>query len=130
MLIYTDTSALAKMVVEEAESPALLSWCSTHAVQKITCALTRTELIRAVRRHNPHNTPAAIKLLEETAIINLDSSVFAEAGILPPLELRSLDAIHLAAARLLGDQLDGMLTYDRRLAEAAENIGIRCYAPE
>lgn len=129
MLIYADTSALAKLVVDEPESVALRAWCEARAARLITCALTRTELVRAVRRQNPHDTVAATRLLGEVAIINLDQSVYDEAAILPPPELRSLDAIHLAAARLLGSQLDGILSYDARLAEAAESIGIPAFSP-
>jgi len=44
-------------------------------------------------------------------------------------DLRSLDAIHLAAARALGDALAELITYDRRMAEAAEGIGLRVIAP-
>jgi len=38
--------------------------------------------------------------------------------------LRTLDAIHLAAARLLGDDLAGIVTYDRRMTEAATGLGL------
>lgn len=91
--------------------------------------LTRTELIRAVRRQNLWDTSAALAVLDQIGIINLDHSVYDEAGILPPIELRSLDAIHLTAARLLGRQLDGLLTYDDKLAEAAQLMGMKIYSP-
>ncbi|MCB0998301.1 MAG: hypothetical protein KDB40_03310 [Acidimicrobiales bacterium] len=42
---------------------------------------------------------------------------------------RSLDAIHLAAALDVGDQLDGIVTYDERLADAASHLGIRVITP-
>lgn len=43
--------------------------------------------------------------------------------------LRSLDAIHLATARLLGPELTALLTYDDRLAKAAADAGIPVLAP-
>ena len=43
--------------------------------------------------------------------------------------LRSLDAIHLAAALELGDELDGIVSYDDRLSDAAELLGVAVIAP-
>jgi hypothetical protein len=47
----------------------------------------------------------------------------------PDRLLRSLDAIHLATARLLGAELTALLTYDDRLAKAAVDAGIPVFAP-
>ncbi len=46
-----------------------------------------------------------------------------------PLLLRSLDAIHLAAALELGDELDGIVTYDERLSDAAALLGVAVISP-
>ena len=54
----------------------------------------------------------------------LSGAVVLQAGRLEPAALRSLDAIHLASALLLGSDLAGIVTYDRRLAEAASRMGI------
>lgn len=129
MIVYADTSALVKLVVNESHSNALDTWITTNSVRLMSSNLTRTEFFRAVRRRNLRNTENAYTLLDRVGIINLDHSVYDEAGIIPPIELRSLDAIHLTAARLLGRQLDGLLTYDDRLAEAAQSMGMRIYSP-
>lgn len=129
MLIYADTSALVKLVLPEAESEALEAWQATMEARFITSDLTRTELMRAVRRTNPKLMTDATEFMVKVAFIPLDYSVYDEAGVIPPPELRSLDAIHLTAARLAGRQLDGILTYDERLAEAAQAFGIRVFSP-
>ena len=49
--------------------------------------------------------------------------------MLDPVVIRSLDALHLAAALELGDELEGIVTYDRHLAEASRVLGIRTVAP-
>jgi predicted nucleic acid-binding protein len=46
-----------------------------------------------------------------------------------PLELRSLDAIHLATASLLGADLGEIVTYDERMAAAAQSMGFRVSSP-
>jgi uncharacterized protein len=43
--------------------------------------------------------------------------------------LRSLDAVHLAMARLLGPELTAQLTYNDRLAKAAADAGTPVLAP-
>lgn len=129
MLVYADTSALVKLILPEVESEALADWRKTMEVRIVTSELTRAELMRAVRRIAPQASPSVTELFETIAFISLDYSVYDEAAVIPPLELRSLDAIHLTAARLVGSQLDGMLTYDARLAEAAQAIGLRAFSP-
>ena len=62
-------------------------------------------------------------------LIEVTPAVFEQAGRLDPPTLRSLDAIHLAAALDLGDDLDGLVTYDDRLAEAATLNGIAVTTP-
>jgi predicted nucleic acid-binding protein len=52
-----------------------------------------------------------------------------QAAVLDGATLRSLDAIHLAAAQTLGDGLVEVITYDQRLANAAQRIGLRVIAP-
>lgn len=91
----------------------------------MTCDLTTTEFTRAVRRVNTAKAPVVREILNRCGFVRLDPSLYAEAGRLDPPSLRSLDAIHLTAALALGNQLDGILTYDNRLAEAARNVGIR-----
>ncbi len=59
----------------------------------------------------------------------MSTSVFERASWLDPTLLRSLDAVHLAAALELGDELEGIVTYDDRLAEAAALHGIAVIAP-
>ncbi|MDR2723117.1 MAG: type II toxin-antitoxin system VapC family toxin [Cellulomonadaceae bacterium] len=125
---YLDTSALVKLVVAEAETPALMAWVGrndTHA----SSDLARTELFRAVRRVTPDRMVAARDVLDRLLLITLTSTIMEHAGILNPAVLRSLDAVHLAAAMILGDELDGLVTYDDRLAEAASAHGIRVVAP-
>jgi predicted nucleic acid-binding protein len=51
------------------------------------------------------------------------------AAMLESHLLRSLDALHLSAALEIGDELDAVLTYDQRLADAAQALGIDVVAP-
>ncbi len=129
MAFYIDTSALVKLVVAEAETTALRSWLTDVDRDLVSCDLVRTELMRAVRRIVPDRALQARAVLDSVTLVEVGPSVFEEAGRLDPSLLRSLDAIHLASALDLGDDLEGLVTYDDRLAEAAEANGVAAVSP-
>ena len=128
MAHYLDTSALAKLVVAEPESAALRTWLREADRQPVSSDLARTELLRAVRRIAPKRVLQARAVLDAITLTEVTTSLFEEAGRLDPTSLRSLDAIHLAAALDLGDDLEGLVTYDDRLGEAARRSGITVLA--
>lgn len=125
---YLDSSALVKTVVREPESTALrrfLRTVSTHA----SSSLATTEVLRAVRRADAGATPRAHRALSRVVILELTNDVLLEAAMLDPPELRTLDAIHLAAAKTLRGDLAAVVTYDERMAAAAVHLGLPVEAP-
>ena len=60
----------------------------------------------------------------------MGADVFERAAELDPGVLHTLDALHLAAALLVGDDLEAIVTYDRRLADAAALHGVPVLAPD
>ncbi|SEN94791.1 PIN domain-containing protein [Cryobacterium luteum] len=60
-------------------------------------------------------------------MLHMDRSVFREAGLLTGASLRSLDALHIAAA--LQASANEFITYDPRQQAAAEAVGLRLRAP-
>lgn len=71
----------------------------------------------------------AREVLDSVTLIETTTEIFEDAGLLDPTILRTLDAVHIAAALVLGDDLEGMVTYDDRMAEAARANGIAVVAP-
>ena len=125
-----DTSALVKLVVAEAGPAALRDWCSATGRELVASDLVRTELFRAVRRVAPDRVVRAREVLDAMILIEIASATFEAAGRLEPAVLRTSDAIHLAAALDLADDLKGIVTYDDRLADAAAAAnGVRVIAP-
>ena len=129
MAYYLDTSALVKLVVAEAETEALRQWLGEEDRRPVAGDLVRTELMRAVRRVAPDRLVRVREVLDGLTLVALSTSVFHEAGRLEPPELRSLDALHLAVALSLGDDLDGIVAYDDRFVAAAEAHGIPALGP-
>lgn len=119
-----------KLVVEEVESEPLRKWLSEARRDLVSCDLARSELLRAVRRVQPNKVLQAREVLDSIIITKVVTEIFEEAGRLDPTLLRTLDAIHLAAALDLGDDLDGIVTYDSRLADAARANGVPVVSPE
>lgn len=129
-LYYIDTSAALKLLAEESHSRAFAAFYDENAgASWVSSALLRIEVIRAVGRVMPAALPDARALLLAFDYVNIDDEVVEAAMNEPDRMLRSLDAIHLATARVLGPDLDGLATYDERLAVAAKDAGIPVIDP-
>jgi uncharacterized protein len=126
--VYLDSSALVKLVVREAESAALAAHLR-RPLERVSCALARAEVVRAVRPHGPGAVARARQLLDRISLVHLDMLLLDSAAELDGAEMRSLDAIHLAAACALGDGLAELITYDRRMASAGRDLGLPAVAP-
>lgn len=109
-LIYLDSPALVKLVVAERESDAL----------------------RDVLARDPPTSslvPLAQRVVSQLTVIEVSEAIRARAAALEPAELRSPDAIQLATALELGDDLDAVITYDGRMSEAAASLALEVIAP-
>lgn len=128
-MIYLDTSALVKLVYEEAESAALEHWLLLQNETPATSVVGQVELLRVCRRMDPAGLPAAGLLLADMAIIPLAGWIIETAENIGPPTLRTLDALHLAAAFGMGDALTGFVVYDKRLRDAALHIDLPVMTP-
>jgi predicted nucleic acid-binding protein len=127
---YLDTSAALKLLAEESHSRSFAQFYDDHAnAAWVSSTLLRVEVMRAVTRALPVAVPDARELLLAFDFISIDEDIIEVAMNEPDRTLRSLDAIHLATARALGDDLDGMATYDERLAVAAMAAGMTIISP-
>lgn len=135
-VLYLDTSAMLKLLVREAESAAieqeLLQWD-----ELATSVITEIELPRAVARAREERPDAVIDgsivlqgVLASAAIIPLSENIVTAARSVKPVNVGALDAIHIASAISLGRQLAGVATYDKRMQDALQPLGINVVAPE
>ena len=128
-MYYVDTSAAAKLVLSERGSAAMLRWAQAQDAEYGTSDILRVDLLRAVRRTAPEFQARARTVLDTMLLMALSTETFERAALLEPAQLRSLDAVHLAAALEVGPDLDGIVTYDERLAEAAVALGVPVVSP-
>ena len=125
---YVDSSALVKLAVREPESQAL----RRHLVRRgsLACsALARVEVARALMSLGEHAIRRGDEVLSRIDLVRINDRVLRAAAALMPAELRSLDAIHLATAQQFGGELHRIVTYDNRMATAAETLGWRVEQP-
>ncbi len=135
MNIYLDSSAIIKRAVDEPESERLIVTLEGHVREGVTlCSSTLAwiESTRAVRSRLDDAAPmdvadtirAALSGVVEYPITDQVADIARRLG---PASLRSLDAIHLATATLIGAEL--VCAYDRRLLASAEELGFRTISP-
>ncbi len=129
-MIYLDSSALMKLVRREDETEALRSWLEARPEEPaVTSELGRVEVLRAARRLGSDAMAEARAVVGDLDLVPLDRAVQDVASELGEPLLRTLDALHLASALLLGDELTSLVAYDQRLADAAEVAGVLVTAP-
>jgi uncharacterized protein len=120
-LIFLDSSALVKLLFSEPESEALSSWLSARAEQpKLTSQVSVVDVVRTCRRVDAEVEPTARRLLAGLDLVPISQTVVEWATHVGSTSLRSLDAIQLATALTVREDLDSVVAYDRRVVEAAE----------
>lgn len=124
---YLDTSAAAKLLVQEEESSRLAERLDASDAELCAGMLLETELRRFAQRLEVVSQSAVSTLIDGVHLFDMPASVFREAGLLAGPGPRSLDALHLAVAVRLGAR--AIVCYDDRLSRAAEGIGLPVIAP-
>lgn len=125
-MLYLDTSAFLKLLVDEEHSGALRE--ALEGEQLWSSSLLDVEAHRAAKRLG---LSAALvdQHLDAVNLVALAEQTMATARTIGPDGLRTLDAVHLAAALEFGTDLEAVVTYDRRLAEGFHEQGVAIRAP-
>ncbi len=126
--IYIDSSAIVKLAVAEPESASLRRYLRRRG-PLVVSALARTEVGRALLPLGPVAVRRGIDVLARLDLIRVSDRILADAATLTPVNLRSLDAIHLATIRQLGASITRVLTYDERMRVAVGAVGLTVVAP-
>jgi uncharacterized protein len=127
--IDIDTSALGRVLLAEPDASAIRDELAAHDAWW-SSALLAVEFRRLARREGL--TEAAERLLNQVRLIPITEGLLHAAARIDPADVRTLDAIHLAAAVELHDHgtIGGVLSFDRHLQSACRVHGIRVAAPQ
>lgn len=107
--VYLDSSAIVKLAVLEKHSVALRGWLRDRT-ERVSCALARTEVLCALRATGPVAVAAGRSVLGGPYLVHLDGRLLDTTATIDRVVMRSLDAIHLAAAMSLGDDLSAVVS--------------------
>ena len=129
-IVYLDSSALVKLVVAEPESAVLAEYLVGRS-ERVSSAVVLVEIPRALRRagFGASERRRSREVMARLALVDVDRRILAAAAALDPPTLRTLDAIHLATALAVREDLSALITYDRRLATAAERVHLEVSTP-
>ncbi len=127
-MIYIDTSALLRVIFPDDTTPVLEEYLGRDP-ELVSSTLLQVEARRGTLRRAPRRLPQVDVVLREVEIVGIGDAVIESAGRLSDPHLRSLDAIHLATALLIGEDVEALLTYDDRLADAARAHGLAVVSP-
>jgi predicted nucleic acid-binding protein len=124
---YVDASALTKLVLEELDSGAMRRWyVENERVLSSRIGIVETRRAAGRSGHDPAHLDLVLRSVE---VVEFDADIARHAASIGPAALRTLDAIHLATAILLGEEVDALVTYDDRLADAARTAGLAVVRP-
>lgn len=128
-MIYLDSTALTRLVIEQPESSALAAWLDDRGDQVlVSSVLSRVHVLRACRTAAPDLVPAALMLLAEIALVPLSSEITEAAWSLQPEAMSPDAAIHLASALSLGGHAIALVSYDEEV-RAATTTQLKIVSP-
>ncbi|MFG2812434.1 type II toxin-antitoxin system VapC family toxin [Streptomyces sp. NPDC048410] len=127
-MIYLDTSALVTWITRRnhwEELDVFLQQRDTAPLATSTLGFVETVRTLDLMGH----FPKAMEDLDARITEILLTREVRDGAALLVGRLRTLDAIHVAGALSLGDDLTALVTYDRRMLEAARAEGLTAHAP-
>jgi len=126
-VLYLDASAIVKLVRTEPESAALVDVVRGEP-ERVASSIAWTEVVRVTRRART-SVDDAIAVLEGIDLIPADDGILRAAGQIEPTTLKTLDAIHVATALSVREDLTAFVAYDDRLISAARRLGLAVRSP-
>jgi uncharacterized protein len=127
-VIYLDASALVTLVSGRPYATGLRDYLAGQPEMPMgTSTIGFIETVRALDRVGSYPTAMPDLLASFTEILVTDEIRDAAASL--PGGVRTLDALHIASAQAIGDELVVLLSYDKRMLDIAHTVGLPTAAP-
>ncbi len=127
-MIYLDASALVTLVSGRQYATELRDFLAARpGLPMGTSTIGFVETVRTLDRIGAY--PDAMRDLVGAFTEILLTEEVRDAAALLPGEVRTLDAIHIASAQIIGPVLNALVTYDKRMLDVARSVGLPAAAP-
>lgn len=120
-LIYLDSSVALRTILDVPERDRLQSWMRAADTTFVSSRLLHTEVIRILRRDGRPLT-AGTPLLDRIGMLEISRETHTVAESIER-HVKTLDALHLATALLIGEPVT-VATHDRGMKDVAEHLGL------
>ncbi|HEX6470023.1 MAG TPA: type II toxin-antitoxin system VapC family toxin [Streptosporangiaceae bacterium] len=127
-MIYLDASAIVTLISGRSYAGHLSDYLDSRPdVPQATSTVGLIETVRTLDRIG--NFPSAMQDLLRSFTEVLLTDDIRDAAAHLPAGVRTLDAVHIASAQVLGEALDALITYDKRMLDVARSVGLPVQAP-
>lgn len=120
-LVYLDSSVALRTILDVPERERLQSWMQLSGTTFVSSRLLRTEVIRVLRR-DARPTSDGTPLLNRVGMLEITRETHTVAESIER-QIRTLDALHLAAALLIGEPVT-VATHNSTMKVVAEHLGL------
>ncbi len=124
-VIYLDSSVALRTILNVPEQRQVQSWLDT-AGTVVSSRLLRTEVVRVLRREGRPVSDGR-PLFDRIGLIEISHETHTVAESIER-HIRTLDALHLATALLIGEQVT-VATHDQAMLAVAADLGLDTVDP-
>lgn len=124
-LVYLDSSVALRAILDVPERTKVQSWMD-RAGTLVSSRLLRTEVVRVLRREG-RSLVDGTPLLDRVGLLEIGRDTHAVAESIDR-HVKTLDALHLATALLLGEPVV-VATHDRTMKDVAAHLGLEVLDP-
>ncbi|MXP24390.1 PIN domain-containing protein [Gordonia sp. HNM0687] len=125
-LIYLDSSVALRTILDVPDRERLHTWMQTPGLTFVSSRLLRTEVTRVLRRDGRSLTDAT-PLFDRVGMLDISRETHTVAESIER-HIKTLDALHLATALLVGEPVT-VATHDTTMRQVAEHLGLNVTDP-
>lgn len=125
-IVYVDSSVALRTILDAPGRERVQAWLDTPGTTPVSSRLLRTEIIRVLRRER-RPTSDADPLLDRIGPLEISGETHTVAESIER-HVKTLDALHLATALLIGEPVT-VATHDAMMASVAKHLGMSTVDP-
>lgn len=127
-MIYLDASALVTLIAGRQYADELRQFLAARPGMPMgTSTIGLVETVRTLDRVGDY--PQAMRDLVQNFTEILVTEEVRDGAALVPAGVRTLDAVHIASAQVIGSALNTLVSYDKRMLDVARSLGLPVAAP-